>query len=191
MEDMPAHQDREQEEELLPSLASVYQLYDDDMLQQFVGAAGILLDEDVQLHRYDTIQLLIYLANSVKDPEDTREYYDLARAEYRMAQLYHQESAKEIRAVEELGVMLGQICAIVEAERAEAERAEAEWAAEAERAVEAEVMGEDAIKDCESLVNGADERDDREDTSNAMETDTVAVTLLVSTLFTSVPRFTH
>jgi hypothetical protein len=165
MDDMPAHENREQGKKLLPSLASVYQLYDDDMLQQFVDAAAILLDEGVQLHCYDTIQLLIYLANSVEDPEDTREYYELARAEYRMAQLYHQESADEIRVVEELGVMLGVIRAVAEAERAEAERAEAEWAAEAERATEAEVIGEDALEDFEQSVESVNDRDNGEDTS--------------------------
>ena len=78
----------------------------------------------MQLTRFDTIQLLIYLANSVERLEDTREYYDLARAEYRMAQLRHQESANEIRDVRNLGTMLSQIRAVVDAKRAEAEKAE-------------------------------------------------------------------
>jgi hypothetical protein len=39
----------------------------------------ILLDEDVKLNRYHTIQILILLASSVEDPADTREYYDRAQ----------------------------------------------------------------------------------------------------------------
>ena len=50
--------------------------------------------------------------------------------------------------------------AVVEAERAEAERAE-----KAERAVEAEVIGEDAFEDIELSVDSADDRDNGEDTS--------------------------
>jgi hypothetical protein len=123
MQDLPTHETLEQGKELLPSVASVYQLYDDDMLQQLVDAADILLDQNAQLARFDTIRLLIYLFNLIEDPEDTCEYYDLTRAEYRMAQLCHQESAEEVRAVEVLGAMLSQIRAVVDAERAEAERA--------------------------------------------------------------------
>lgn len=79
-------------------------------------------------------------------------------------------SADEIRAVEELGTVLGRIRVAVEAERAEAERA-----------VEAEVMGEDTVKDSELSVDGADDRNDGENTSNAMQTGIVAMALRVRT----------
>lgn len=124
MEDLSAYKDHEQREELMPSLTSVYQLYNDDKLQQFVDAAETLLDESMQLARFDTIQLLIYLANSVEDSEDTHEYYDLVGPNTAWRNFYHQEYAGDIRAVEKLGTMLDQIRAVVGAERAEeAERA--------------------------------------------------------------------
>lgn len=179
MEDMPTYEDRKQGEELLPSLAFVHKLYDDDMLQQFVDAAGILLDDDVQLTRFDTIQLLILLANSVEDPEDMRDDHDLAQAEYRMAQLYYQVSSDEFRAVHDLCAMLDRILAVVETVRAEADGT-----------VEAEVMGEEAVKDSKSSADGADDRDDGEDSSNAMGTGTVAVALRVRTALTPVPHCT-
>jgi hypothetical protein len=179
MEDMATYEDQEQDEELQPSLASVYQLYDDDTLQEFVDAAEILLDEDVKLNRYHTIQLLILLTNSVEDLADTRGYYDRAQTEYRKAQLYHQESdPDEIRAIEVLGVKLDQMRAVVEAERAF-------------EAGAPEVIGEDTIEepahhptDFKSSVDGAD---DREGTSNATEIGTVAMALRVRILLTSVP----
>jgi hypothetical protein len=171
MEDMPACENPEQEEELPPSLSSVYKLYRDNLLQEFVDAAEMLLDEDVKLIRFDTIHLLILLANSVEAPEETREYYNLARVQYRMAQLYHQESQDEIRAAEELGARLDRIREVVEVEQAE----EAERAVEAE---EAEVMRQDTFEDSELLGEGAD---DREHTFYATKIETTAMALRVRT----------
>lgn len=139
MEIIPTNEDQEQAKELLSSLASVYKLYGDNLLQEFVDAAEMWLDEDVELSRPGTIHLLILLANSVEGSEDTREYYDLARAEYCTAQLNHQKSADGIRAVGELGARLDRIREVVGAERAE----------EAEKAIEAEVVSEDTIEDSE------------------------------------------
>lgn len=82
--------------------------------------------------------------------------------------------------------MLGRIRAVAEAERADAERA-----GKANRAAEAEVMGEDTVKDSELSVDGAEGRDDEEDSSNAMETGTVAVTLRDRMTSMSVPHCTH
>jgi hypothetical protein len=162
MEDMPACENPEQEEELPPSLSSVYKLYRDNLLQEFVDAAEMLLDENVKLTRFDTIHLLILLANLVEAPGETREYYNLARVQYCMAQLYSQKFQDEIRAVEEMGARLDRIRAVVEVEQAEAERAEAEKAEEAERAEEAEVTSEDTIEDSELLSDGADDREHNE-----------------------------
>jgi hypothetical protein len=172
MEDMPTYEDQEQGEELLPSLASVYQRYDDDMLQKFVDAAGYLLDGGVGLNRYHTIQLLILLANSVENPADTRELSDRAQAKYRKEQLYHQESDPDaISAIDVLGVKLDQVRKVVETEAAAEVRA-------------LEVLGEDNVKEDFSLsVDGAD---DREDTSNATETGPVAMALRGRTPLTSV-----
>jgi hypothetical protein len=149
------------------------------MLQKFFDAAGILLDEDAEHHRYHTIQFLILLANSAEDPAYTCEYYDRAQTEHRKAQLYHQDSEPdENRAIEDAGAKLDQIRAVVEAERA----------------VEAgapEAIGEDTVEESahgptpfQLLVDGAD---NREDTSNATETGTVAMALRVRTPLTSVP----
>lgn len=77
--------------------------------------------------------------------------------------------------------MLGRIRAVVEAERAE----------KADGAIEAEVMGEDTVKDTELSVDGADDRDDGENTSNAIETGIVAMTLRVRTPLTSVLHCIH
>lgn len=128
-------------------------------MQQFVDAAGTLLDEDVELHRYDTIQLHIFLANSVEDPEDTRRYYHPARTEYAWRNFTIKTPRTRI-------VQL-RICAPCSVSRAvvEAERAEAERAEKAERAVEAEVIGEDTLEDIELSVDSADDRDNGEDTS--------------------------
>jgi hypothetical protein len=104
-------------------------------LQGFVEAAGLLLDGDVELNRYHTIQSLILLANSVKHPADTREYYHCAQTEYRKAQLYHQGSDLDaVRAIEVLGVKIDQVRAVVEAERAVEVRAALE------------MMGEDILQ---------------------------------------------
>jgi hypothetical protein len=170
MEDMATYEDQEQDEELQPSLASVHQLYDDDKLQGFVDAAELLLDEDVEFVRYHTIQLLILLANSVKDPADTREYYDRAQTEYRKVQLYHQTSDPDaISAIEVLGVKLDQVREVVETEAAAEVRA-------------LEVLGEDNVEEDLSLsVDGAN---DEEEPSDATETGTVAMVLRVKTPLT-------
>jgi hypothetical protein len=134
----------------------------------------MLLDEDVKLIRFDTIHLLILLANSVEALEVTRKYYNLARVQYRMAQLYHQESQDEIRAAEELGARLDRIREVVEVGQAE----EAERAEEAEEAEEAEVMRQDTIEDSELLDEGAD---DREHTFYATKIEITAMALRVRT----------
>jgi len=48
MEDVLTYGNQKQREEL-PSVASVYQLYDDDKLQEFVEAADLLLKENIEL----------------------------------------------------------------------------------------------------------------------------------------------
>ncbi|KAK4499851.1 hypothetical protein PRZ48_008037 [Zasmidium cellare] len=103
----------------LPSLASVYKLYDDDKLQDFVDGAETLLEEDVYLNRFHTIELLLLLANSVEDPSDTLDYYQRAESEYRMGRIYH-HNPDEVRLLDELGVKLERIRLVVERERAEA-----------------------------------------------------------------------
>jgi hypothetical protein len=141
MEDMATYGDQEQDEELLPSLASVYQLYDDDKLQGFVDTAELLLDEDAELSRYHTIQLLILLANSVENPVGTREYYDRAQTEYHKVQLYHQESdLNAVRAIEVLGVKLDQVRTVVEVERAVEVRAALE------------MMDEDTVEESDIIL---------------------------------------
>jgi hypothetical protein len=177
MKNMATYEDQEQDEELLPSLAFVYQLYDDDKLQGFVDAAELLPDEDVELNRYHTIQLLILLASSVEDPADTREYCDRAQAEYRKAQLYHQVSdPDDIRAIEVLGVKLDQVRAVVETERAF-------------EAGAPEVIGEDTVEESPScrFKSSVDGADGREGSSKATEIGTVAMALRVRIPLTSVP----
>jgi len=70
MDDMPICD--EQKAEQLPSVASAYQLYNDDELQEFIEQADFLLDE-MELTRYHKIQLLIWAPNCVEDIADTRE----------------------------------------------------------------------------------------------------------------------
>lgn len=125
MKFIPAQENQERAEGPPPSLVSVYQLYDDDTLQQFMDCAQ-RGRAACPLRHYPTSHLSCQFGIGSRRHSLLS---DLARAEYRMAQLYHQESAEEIRAVEVLGAMLSQIRAVVEAERAKAERAE-----EAERA---------------------------------------------------------
>lgn len=86
MEDLPAYEDREQGEELQPPLASFYQFYEADMLLQFVDAAEISR-RGRRAHPLRRCSTFILLANPVEGPGNTRGYYDLAQAEYRMAQL--------------------------------------------------------------------------------------------------------
>ncbi|EME41567.1 hypothetical protein DOTSEDRAFT_73859 [Dothistroma septosporum NZE10] len=162
MAEMPT---QEVEEEYLPSLASVYQLYEDDKSEEFIDAAEILLDEDFELNRYHTIQLLILLANSVEDPADTREYYNRAQTEYRRARTYHQEEPDGMKQLDQLQIKLERVRNIVEAE------AEKEAAAE-----EAEVMGEELVggsargrPDLNFLADGANDAKDTFDRSSGLE----------------------
>jgi hypothetical protein len=138
-----------------------------------VDAAETLLDEDVKLDRYHTIQVLILLASSVEDPADTRDHYDRAQTEYCKAQLYHQESdLVAISAIEVLGVKLDQVREVVETEAAAEVRA-------------LEVLGEDNVEEDFSLsVDGAN---DEEEPSDATETGTVAMVLPVKTPLIAAP----
>ncbi|KAF2171830.1 hypothetical protein M409DRAFT_50463 [Zasmidium cellare ATCC 36951] len=91
----------------------VYQHYEDDNLEDFVAGAVAILDYDPEITRYDTIQLLLMLANSVECDADTLCYIVEAERLYKTARASSYLQPHEIASLDNLGEKLDQVMTLV------------------------------------------------------------------------------